>query len=219
MINTIKHKSWWAYVSISHPVITSRHFKHILPLSRASFLPLHPPGPCLCLSFMRSWSWVTRHVFLTSALRHLASVISPASKPLSLVYVLLSTQSVKEEGEKKKQSRDRDVISSHPGWWCEVKHVARTSTLLCHFLCIDTGAGGHGHLSWSRYLQYGRRTEYPGRYSDLEQSRDSLGLITMWLFFLLKALRAMRKSAMMLWGVTPSGHQLFPCFALRWLGE
>lgn len=65
------------------------------------------------------------------------------------------------------KEKGRDSISSHPGSWCEARRGVRTSTLPGRSLYTDTGAGGLENLSWSTYLQYGMKTEYPGHYSDL----------------------------------------------------
>lgn len=117
--------------TVFSPVMLHHHFNLCLQLSP---LPISPSlFPCRpSLSRMRSRSRVTRRVILTSTHGHLALLISPSSQHLPLVYILLSTQA----------QRERDIIFSHPGRWCEGRHVAHTSIPLDRCLCTDTGAGG-----------------------------------------------------------------------------
>ncbi len=103
-----------------------------------------------CLSHFNTWALGTSYLSL--------------GQHLSPVHILLSTQRAAGREES-----DRDIIISHPGLWCEAKRVVHTSTPLDRCLCTDTGAGGLARLFWSTYLQFGRRTRYPGRYSDLQK--------------------------------------------------
>lgn len=114
-------------------------------LSQHSFLPFH-------------FSDTARRAnFLTST-----PLISPSWLHVSLVHILFSAQTA--------GWRNRGVIVPHPGQWCKVKHAARTSTPLGRCLCTDTGAGGPGSLSWSKYPQCGRTSKYPGHCSDLRKT-------------------------------------------------
>lgn len=118
------------------------------------------PSSHFCLCF----SWGHDHEFQAAffSLHHLDTwhLLSLSPHNMCLWYAFLSSHRAGE-------NRHRDIVSSHPGPWCEVRHVVRTSTLLGRSPCTDTWAGDPGRRSWSRYLQYGRRTEYPGHYSDL----------------------------------------------------
>lgn len=135
---------WLEYISLhdlgfneafycTHFCLTpNNHFKHISP----SLFPCRPD-----LFLTRSCSRVTKHVSHTSTHGHLALLISGSSWHLSLAYILLSTQTA---GGRAKRKKKRDFIISHPGQWCEVKHVAHTSTPPGHCQCTDTGVGGLG---------------------------------------------------------------------------
>ncbi len=106
-----------AYVSVSHPIITSNHFKHISPTNFPMFplLPLHSPAPP-SLFLMRSWSWVTTHVFLTSTLGTLGtSYLSLLTASVSGIHSSLHTEG--RRGKKKTQGRYR--FSPRPVVWSE----------------------------------------------------------------------------------------------------
>lgn len=116
-------------------------------------------NPRLPRSFQHSFHFhdtISRTVFLTSTHGHLLSFTAHSS---CLVHILVVGQTA--------GWRSREIIFPYPGRWCKVKRVARTSTPRGRCLCTDTGAGGPGRLSLSKYPQCGRTSRYPGHCSDL----------------------------------------------------
>lgn len=136
-------KLFTVHISASHPIITSNHFKHISPTNFPSF-QLSLFTSMLPVSF----SWGHDHELRDTSfsLQHMDTwhFLSLPPRSICLWYTFFSPHRQQEGGLKKR--RDWEIIISHPGQWCEVKHVAHTSTPLGRCLCIDTGAGALGRL-------------------------------------------------------------------------
>lgn len=159
--------------------LSRRYTPQVVPLSLFRLQPIfftaplqsRPPSPPpfhflpLSISMFRisaSHEVATHHFAVTSFSRqhvdtwHFLSPLTPHILPPSPQHHPLV-------------ERQQGFVTSHPGRWCEERHVARTSTPRGRCRCTDTGAGGPGSRSCSRCRQCGRRRVCPGRYSGLRE--------------------------------------------------